>query len=114
MSDPAVAIARRLVIVAALAGMSACGNQEATHAAAVHQVRQEAERKVQEVERLRLETEKARIEAEKARQAAEKSKSNWQMVASVLGVLLIGAFVFGVGLGSSARKDSDARKSSTG
>ena len=57
-----------LLVAAALAGVAACGNQEATHAAVVQQVRQEAERKVQEVERQRLEAEKA--------QARDKTESD--------------------------------------
>jgi len=106
-----------LVFVAfTLCLLTACGQEEARPVAVTQQAAQaeklaQKEQKAREVaENKRQEAEVQRDVAEKARQVAEESKSNWQTVAWVVGTLAIVLFMFGIALGSSARKDAAARK----
>ena len=99
-----------LVFVAfTLCLLTACG-QQAARLDAVTQQAAQAEERAQKEQKAREVAENQRQEAEKARQVAEESKSNWQTVAWVVGTLAIVLFMFGIALGSSARKDAAARK----
>jgi hypothetical protein len=107
----------RLVLTAAvLCSLVACGEREVPREVEM-QIRQTAERKIQEserkaleAERQRLAAEKARVEAEKARQLAESKASDLQNVAWAMAFLALTALLFGIWMGSSSRKDSNAPK----
>ncbi len=90
--------------------LTACGQEEAPRLVAVTQQAAQAEERAQKEQKAREVAENQRQEAEKARQVAEESKSNWQTLTGVLGILAIVLLMFGIALGSSARKDAAARK----
>lgn len=99
-----------LVFVAfTLCLLTACG-QQAARLDAVTQQAAQAEERAQKEQKAREVAENQRQEAEKARQVAEESKSNWQTLTGVVGILAIVLLMFGIALGSSARKDAAARK----
>lgn len=106
-----VFVASTLCLLTACQGKEAARADEATRQATQAQERTQKEQKAREVaEKQRQEAEAQRAAAEKARQAAEESKSNWQTVAWAVGILAILLFMFGIALGSAARKDAAARK----
>ncbi len=99
-------IARLVFVAVTLCLFTACTNKEADRERARVQQEQQAR---QGAEKQRQAAESQRQAAEKARQAAEESKSFWQTIAWVVGIATIGLFLFGIALGSSARKDAKAR-----
>lgn len=100
-------IARNVLVAITVCLVTACGNEEAERERARAQQEQQAR---QVAEKQRQAAESQRQAAEKARLAAEENKSFWQTVAWVVGIAAIGLLVFGIALGSSARKDAEARK----
>lgn len=100
-------IARLVLVAITLCLFTACTNDEADRERARAQQEQQAR---QVAEKQRQAAESQREAAEKARQAAEENKSFWQTVAWVVGIATFGIFLYGIALGSSARKDAKARR----